>query len=68
MPSTTSLWPDKSSFANDFVNTIAHGRLKKIREVESSRPGITARVFEFNRKYLDRAYVEHRAPKTVATE
>jgi hypothetical protein len=65
MQSTTSFWPDKSNFANDFVTTIAHGRLKRVREIENTRPGITARVVEFNRKYLDKAYVEHRQPKNA---
>ncbi len=55
-----SFWPDKRTFANAIVATPSNGRLKQVREIETGRPGVVARVVEFHHKYLDRPYREPR--------
>lgn len=59
MPNTL-LWPDKRAFANAIVATPDNGRLKRVREIATDRPGVVARVVEFHHKYLDRPYREPR--------
>lgn len=68
MQNATSLWPDKSNFGNVFASTAGNGRLKQVREIKTSKPGISARVVEFHHKYLDVPYVEHRKPAAAAAE
>ncbi|MFZ6644948.1 hypothetical protein ACO0LO_04485 [Undibacterium sp. TJN25] len=57
---STSFWPDKRAFANAIISTPSNGRLKQVREIETDRPGMVARVVEFHHKYLDRPYREPR--------
>lgn len=65
------IWPDKSNFA-DKPNSIGRRdrrniqvRLKGVREVSCASPGVSARVVEFDRTYLDTQYREPKTEKSV---
>jgi hypothetical protein len=71
MQANKIIWPDKSNFA-DAPNSIGRRdrrniqvRLKGVREISSASPGISARVVEFDRTYLDTQYREPKTEKSV---
>ncbi len=58
-------WPEKKEFANRFGDDCHAPKLKRIRDIECSTPGITARVVEFDRTFQSVPYVESRSTKAI---
>ncbi len=63
---TEVTWPDKREFSNRYGVSIADARIKNIRELNTSMPGIVARVYEFHHNFQTFQYVEPRVDKTTA--
>ncbi|GGC75353.1 hypothetical protein GCM10011396_23250 [Undibacterium terreum] len=60
-----NFWPDKKAFANRFGVDFNAPKLKCIRDIECSTPGVTARVVEFDRNFQSVPYVESRSTKAI---
>ncbi|GGC89051.1 hypothetical protein [Undibacterium terreum] len=57
------IWPDKREFGSKFGQPPADSRVRQIREVSSTVPGVIRRVVEFNHSFQTVAYVEPRNEK-----
>jgi hypothetical protein len=68
MQTRNAIWPDKSSFDHLLTRPSGTGRLKRFRDLPCSQPGVTARLVEFDRKFLDRPYRDPRIKPEAAAE
>ncbi len=61
---TEVTWPDKREFSNGFGVDVVGTRIKNIRELNTSIPGMIARVYEFHHNFQTSPYVESRVNKS----